>query len=246
VGASVQGPGHQRKGQPCQDAHRWQVIQRDLLVAVVADGAGSASCSDLGAALATQTAVTTAVDHLQKRRPSTEAAWHSLLQIVFTEARAAIVEYAETLELDAAEFATTLLVALATPDYLAVGQIGDGAVVARLRDGSFEAVTCPVREEFINETTFLTSPECADQAQWMLGPRRITGLALLSDGLQMLALKMPQGQPHPAFFGPLFNLCEVSEEWEHSEARLQTFLQSPPIAQRADDDVTLILAVREE
>ena len=33
----------------------------------------------------------------------------------------------------------------------------------------------------------------------------INGVALFSDGLQMLALKIPGGTPHPPFFTPLLN-----------------------------------------
>ncbi len=66
----------------------------------------------------------------------------------------------------------------------------------------------------------------------------------MSDGLQMLALKMPQGEPHPAFFAPLLQLLDASDAADGAEQQLQRFLQSPPVTQRAEDDLTLVLAVR--
>jgi hypothetical protein len=69
-------------------------------------------------------------------------------------------------------------------------------------------------------------------------------LALFSDGLQMLALKMPPGTPHPPFFAPLMRFVAQTRDRATAEEHLRGFLQSPRIAERADDDLTLVLAVR--
>src|SRR5262249_2662368 len=61
--------------------------------------------------------------------------------------------------------ATTLLVAVATPELVAAGQVGDGAVVARFGEDSFLAVTRPVGQDYVNETMFLTSPGAVERAQ---------------------------------------------------------------------------------
>lgn len=243
VGASVQGQSHRRSGQPCQDAHRWQE-SGELLIAAVADGAGSAACAEIGSALATQAAVTKAASLLQRDRPRTETGWQALLERVFDEARRSVLRNAVMMELASPEFATTLLVAIATPDQLVAGQVGDGSVVARQRDGSFVALTRPNRLEYINETSFLTSPEFRDRAQWVMHPEPVTGLVLLSDGLQMLALKMPQGEPHAAFFAPLLQALDAADAPDRAQHQLHNFLQSPPVAERAEDDLTLVLAVR--
>jgi hypothetical protein len=245
VGASVQGQSHRRAGQACQDAHRWQVVGEILIVAV-ADGAGSASCAEIGSALATHAAVDKAAELLRRERPRTAAGWQVLLERAFEEARRSVSRNALLMELGALEFATTLILAVATPDTLAVGQVGDGAVIVREGDGSFAAVTRPGTQEFINETTFLTSPEYRDRAQWVVRHEAATGLALLSDGLQMLALRMPQGIPHQAFFAPLLQALDSALGMDRAETQLQKFLQSPPVMQRADDDLTLVLAVRNE
>ena len=71
----------------------------------------------------------------------------------------------------------------------------------------------------------------------------MTGLALFSDGLQMLALKMPQGTPHPTFFSPLLGLLATTPLGQATK-HLQGFLQSPRVAEKAEDDLTLLLAIR--
>jgi hypothetical protein len=116
--------------------------------------------------------------------------------------------------------------------------------VARLTDGNFQTVTQPSIQEYLNETTFLTSADALDQAQHAIIQKRATGLALFSDGLQMLALKMPQAIPHPPFFAPLLRLVAEIRDRSLAEDQLRRFLQSPRVTQRADDDLTLVLAVR--
>ena len=55
--ASVQGTSHIKRAQPCQDACYWVILDDNVLIAAVADGAGSVSLSDVGSNLAVQTAV---------------------------------------------------------------------------------------------------------------------------------------------------------------------------------------------
>jgi hypothetical protein len=50
IGASTQGTSHIRVGSPCQDAHGHHVLE-NCVIAVVADGLGSAAKSDEGAKL---------------------------------------------------------------------------------------------------------------------------------------------------------------------------------------------------
>ncbi|MGE3807291.1 MAG: protein phosphatase 2C domain-containing protein, partial [Gemmataceae bacterium] len=142
------------------------------------------------------------------------------------------------------DFATTLLVVLVLPDVLAVAQVGDGAVVARWADGSFQAVTRPSSREYVNETTFLTSATYLDQAQVTVQCGALSGLALFTDGLQRLALKLPQAEPHAAFFAPLLDRVAEASSRERAEHKLEEFLQSPRLSERTEDDLTLVLAVR--
>ncbi|MGB3559461.1 MAG: protein phosphatase 2C domain-containing protein, partial [Geitlerinemataceae cyanobacterium] len=82
VAASVCGTSHQKRSQPCQDAHCWQITPEGVLVAAVADGAGSAAFGEVGA----QKAVRTAVDRLY------QADWHSLRETFDTQKPSEAVE----------------------------------------------------------------------------------------------------------------------------------------------------------
>jgi serine/threonine protein phosphatase PrpC len=57
VAASVGGTSHLRNNQLCQDAHHWQILPDNVLVAAVADGAGSAVSGKLGAMVAVEAAI---------------------------------------------------------------------------------------------------------------------------------------------------------------------------------------------
>jgi hypothetical protein len=74
--------------------------------------------------------------------------------------------------------------------------------------------------------------------------RPILDLALLTDGLQMLALNYSEGRVHDPFFRPMFNLLRDSETGETLEQPLIVFLDSKRVNDRTDDDKTLFLATR--
>lgn len=244
VGASVQGASHQRQGLPCQDCHRWWESGDGVLVAAVADGCGSARHALRGAELAADAAVTRASERLGEATPAAPEAWHDLLREVLQHARDTLLREADAMQVPPSDLATTLLVVAVTQYVLASGQVGDGAVVARLADGGLRLVTGPHAEEYINETQFVTSERFAECTQLAVMEERITGLALLTDGLQMLALEMPAAVPYDRFFQPLLRLtAEAPVDRPIDERRLSEFLTSPPVVERAHDDLTLVLAV---
>jgi hypothetical protein len=244
AGVSVRGVSHQRGGQPCQDAHRCQPLGEGVLVAAVADGAGSAPLAEVGAECAVNDAAAAAVEAYWAEPPHDDEGWRQLLRQAFEAAREAVAAEAEKRRRPPGDLATTLLLAVATPDLVAAGQVGDGAVVARLAGDRLVAVLRPPEQEYVNETTFLTSAAALDSARFVVLREATTGLALFSDGLQRLALRMPQGEPHGPFFAPLLQAVAEVKDRNRAEVLLGGFLQSPRVAERADDDLTLVLAVR--
>jgi hypothetical protein len=247
VGATAQGVSHRQQNIPCQDSCHWEELPGGVLIAAVADGCGSARHAALGSEWATQSALNQAAKSLAERLPASPAEWHELLRAVLQRARQILVEQATDLGVKPDQLATTLLVALLTSECLAAAQVGDGAIVVRLGDERLEAVTRPPAAEYLSETVFLTSESYLDRAQLTVQPGPITGLGMFTDGLQMLALQMPQGRPHERFFAPLFQVvAQAPPDKLVSQKQLTAFLQSPPVAARAHDDLLLLLAVPEK
>ncbi len=238
VGASVAGSSHQKLGQPCQDAAGWALGPDRSLVIAVADGAGSAKLGGEGA----QLAVSTAVNYLASRRSlgSRDSSKNDLLEAL-ERARSALAADAEKRDVEVRELATTLILLRATPDSVAALQVGDGAAVVQDRRGGVIGLTKPEIGEYINETHFITAGDAMEHAQTVFREGDPSGGAVFSDGLQMLALKMPEGTPHTPFFDPLLRFVGSASDAGAADQELRSFLGSPRVNSQTADDLTLVL-----
>jgi hypothetical protein len=74
-------------------------------------------------------------------------------------------------------------------------------------------------------------------------------VAIFTDGLQMLALNMESRTVHQPFFSDLFRYLRMANDADKVSilnGKLATYLDSPGINGRTDDDKTLFLATRLE
>lgn len=250
--AAVRGIGHVQSNQPCQDAVRYRTYRMsgtppDTLVTAVADGAGSAPCSDLGASLAATASIGCITERL---RENPNGAGEEVLERVLIEsvcvARQRLAEAAEQQGRNIHEYDTTLLLAIQAGGTLAVAQIGDGAIIAGDGDNGYRCITSPDRGEYANETNFITRRNalsvCQFQVMTDLHPQHI---AMFTDGIQKLALDYRNGEaPYAPFFRSTFDwLAQQTNELE-AYTGLRQFLRSSRIRERTYDDVTLLLARR--
>lgn len=273
VGAAVRGTGHVRSNLPCQDAVAYRTLPGDVLLCAVADGAGTAALSDQGAQRAVTEAIACLTGLVEKAPQITPRFLEEALQKTFSAARQAVLRLADPPEAgptfarvyppledslaaaaspgdagepvlpQARDFACTLTCVAALPGLLAVGQIGDGAVVAADEEGQLFMASQLQRGEYANETHFLTQPDALECAVWQILDRPVRSLAVMSDGLIRLALKMPVQEPHGPFFQPLFQFARTQVDPQAGAAQLSVFLDSPRVNERTDDDKSLILAV---
>jgi len=247
IGAAVQGLSHQKQGLPCQDALEYRCLPGGALLVALADGAGSATHSELGARAAVQAAMDWLAFSLERSQPTECCDWVDLFWETFESARAALIQLAEERDEPLCDFATTLTCLAATPEQLIVGQLGDGAVVARGADGNLDTVTTSQRGEYANETYFLTQEQALEQIAIQVINLPMRALAVMSDGLTRLALKRPTNEPHLPFFKPLFAFVEAwppSNDGTQASEALAAFLASPRVCERTDDDKALVLALR--
>jgi serine/threonine protein phosphatase PrpC len=243
LAASVCGTSHLKNQQLCQDAHHWQILPDNILVAAAADGAGSASQGKVGAMVAVETAIETIyLKEITREALADDATVQSLLTEAMLAARIAVEDEAAAAKKQPQDLATTLIVMVATPEFVAVAQIGDGLAVAKDSTGNLLALTMPDNGEYINQTKFLTSPGALEAVQMRLWRETIVNVGVLTDGLQMLALNMVVSEPHKPFFFPLFDFVANTEDKAVAKEHLVKFLRSDRITQRTDDDLTLIIA----
>ena len=239
VGSRVRGLRHERSGVDCEDACIAQV-RDDLFVAAVADGAGSAPHSATGARCASETAVAEAGERLRDVSPSAprvreafEAAFEQTLCVLETTARER--------DLCVRDLATTLVVAVATPGFVAGYQIGDGAVVVESGEEGLNALTTPDIGEYANQTYFLDR-STLERAQYAYREGPCRHVALITDGLQGVALEHPDWRPFAGFFEPILQAARVAPS--RLEDQLKQLFVSQRMRSRTDDDLTMVLATR--
>lgn len=243
IARSVQGRRHVDREVPCQDANAFKVLPEGALVAAVADGAGTASQAEVGAAQAADAAVA-ALSERSPDWPEENSGWERLLTGTLRAARAAVEEAAEEREVAVRELASTLIALVATPEVVAVGHVGDGTAVLFRNDAeqTLTALTTPQKGLYANETVFLVSPDALEQAQLRVWHGHALGVAVCTDGLEEMALDAKEGAPREAFLLPFFQYAARVEDPAEGSEKLGRFLQSPKIADRTHDDVTLMIA----
>ncbi len=248
VHASVKGTSHYASDTPCQDYSLVAPLStRDgepVLVLVAADGAGSAAQADIGARLACSAFVEVVLSYLHdggtvpSLTPADAAAW-------ITHLVNRLATYAYGAEVNLRDLSSTFLAAVLGSSAAAYFQIGDGAIVVASND-AYRPVFWPQSGDYANMTYFLTDETALETLQFELTLESPDDIALLSDGLQMLALKYSTKEAHAPFFRPLFSRLrsEAEEQSETLREGLVAWLESPAINRRTDDDKTLVLATR--
>ena len=217
------------------------------MVAAVADGAGMAALAEVGSRLAAQRAVEALVAGLPEHGDAsgfalTDDECRRLLTAAFAQARDCVKTEADLRGASPRDLATTLTVALATADFVATAQIGDGAAIVGGAEGLLIALSTPPHGEYINETTFLTSDDAVETLAPVVWRGKADHVGILSDGLQMVALRMPDATPHAPFFAPLFRFVREAADDQGACEDLVAFLRSPRVTARCDDDLTLLVA----
>lgn len=240
---SVQGASHIKSNDPCQDYSEWRETAGSVLLAAVADGAGSASESLKGATTACKAALDALEKSIQDSNDPKED-WKNKIADAFATAREAVFAEAEKLKKPPRELACTLIILAACPARAVAGQIGDGAALVAGQSGELLNLTRPAETEYLNQTTFLTGDDALESIQVNCFSGPVQSIAMFTDGLQMLALKMPDAKPHQPFFAPLLKFMAAEHDSARRVEQLQKFLVSPKLSQRADDDLTLLLATR--
>jgi len=242
---SEPGSSHTKDGRPCQDFSLATIVataEGDVLLAACADGAGSAQFSSIGAELACGQLLETISSPLQAglivSQISAEdfSAW-------FRSAHEALIAKANEIEVAPRELACTLLVAVASAGATACAQIGDGAIV--IPDNTdYSTVFWPDNGEYANTTFFLTDPAFETHLVSRV-LRGVEALAMLTDGLQRLALDFRDRRPHAPFFGPFFNALRMADSADELVLPLRGFLNSAAVNERTEDDKTLLIATRQ-
>lgn len=237
--ASKIGTSHIRSGQRLQDAYTVSSVGAVSVFAVVADGAGSAQFGAFGAWLVCRSLTVRLRDHL---RVESQLPSEANLIDWIDELRDRISLIADRRNSTPRQFASTLAALVVSPDEVMTLQVGDSAVVGR-RNDAWEVLCWPENGEYASTTYFVTDdPE--PRLKISRFQSNFNAFSLFSDGVGDLALSHLEHEAHSRFFDPMMRPIDSATgtgRLSDLSAKLSSYLDSPSVCERTDDDKTLIL-----
>lgn len=238
------GSSHEKLNKPCQDRMACLTVELETaLIAVVADGAGTAMHSHVGAEIAVTTMSSVAQLGVRAERRDYE----QILRDGAALARKRLVEAAQDQQRSPRDLACTLLAAIVTPTGGAALQIGDGVIVIGQQPLAWRWVFWPQKGEYANTTYFLSDDQALNNAEVCALPDEIHDVALMSDGMEPLAVHFASRTAHEPFFRSVFAPLHAAEAVGEASAlsqALTNMLASPAVRSRTDDDASLVIATR--
>lgn len=247
IAASVRGTSHANGDLVCQDSSLVRTVHTragPVLIACVSDGAGSASHSEIGSAWACETLADEISDYLASGRLPCEAT-RADADTWCVNVHRCLVARAEEAGVTPRQLACTLMGAAVSPIGAVYVHIGDGAIVVNAGE-EYVPIFWPQNGQYANMTYFITEAEALTHVQFAVSANPPNEVALLSDGLQALALKFDSKSAYSPFFRALFSpvRAEPAGESQRLTRALEAFLDSEKVNARTDDDKTLVLATR--
>ncbi len=245
VAGSAIGTKHISGGKPCQDYAAYQITSEgQVAIGAVADGMGSAAHAEIGSKIAVEVAISQLRlrDWLAKPITQSEAKvfFNSLLNTVVNS----LQQQAKTSNYPLKDLACTLLVFVATRNWLAAMQVGDGLIVVRAKNRpNYQLLFQPDKGEYINYTTPVTSRDAAEkmQADVWLGEHEF--ICAATDGIENISL-VKRREPFDKFFQGLESqIMRSGKTQPEKEAELNEFLNSDKINKKTDDDKTILMGI---
>ena len=248
--ASAIGLAHINQNTNCQDRFACKTVKTagegEILIAVVADGAGSTTSGQIGAEIACQIFTEQVADFLSAKDASVKSLTADFGKLWISYFQQKISEISRENKKELRDYATTFVGAVIGKMNAAFYQVGDGAIVfSNSGDAkSYRFAIAPVETEYVNVTEFVTDETAADSLRFEMINETVEDLILFSDGIYAVAVDYQTNQPHEPFLMPMIAPLRNGGALNGLNEKLENFLASPKINEKTDDDNTIILASR--
>lgn len=273
IGASVQGKGHVQADLPCQDSCKYTYLGNGWGIAVVSDGAGSASKSQVGSKIVVEratghfTEVIKELEWMERNMLPTNEDWAQIAYSVLRRVHDDMAYFAREKHVELKELGATAIVMIHSPLGLLVTHVGDGRAGYRNYDGEWLPIIVPHKGEEANQTIFITS-KFWDRPSFRLSGRlipesivireKVTGFALMSDGCENTSWLVSRldkesgrvydpNRPFPRFFdsvtGTLLRYHNENVDGDERAEAWRSFLDTGKAFSNETDDKTLILGI---
>lgn len=175
----ARGHSHIRDGTSVQDRTKY-LSRGGIQVLCLADGAGSASRSEIGAQAVVDEGCAALVEQFAEFSASHDGVKVKveLLDRLLSKLSGVADRHGHEIR----DLASTFLCVAVSGDKFLGAHIGDG-VVGYQKDGELRVISAPDNNEFVNQTTFVTSGRAAESMRLFRGSLAgVTGFILMSDG----------------------------------------------------------------
>jgi hypothetical protein len=181
VASAAAGRSNSEKGEDGQDVARVARSRKGVWAMALADGAGSAPHSEIGAKRAVEKTLTLLCSEFAKIIELTPPICAKrIVDGVLRSLRLAARKNGWKME----DLATTLLFVATDRERFICGQVGDGRI-AQFGANFAETVFAPSKGEFFNETVFITSSNAVEMMRIAQGrTAELRGFAIMSDGAE--------------------------------------------------------------
>jgi hypothetical protein len=248
--ASAIGLAHINQNTNCQDRFACRTLATktdgEVLIAIVADGAGSAEKGFRGAEVACELFTDEIVDFLSSKNASV-----SSLNIDFGKRwieyfQRKMTEIAQKDKKTLRDYATTLVGAVIGESCAIFYQVGDGGIVfsASGEAKSYRFGVAPAESLYVNMTDFLTDETAFEKLRFEAIEGAVEDVILFSDGIFPVAVDYQTNEPHEPFLMPMIAPLRNGKGADGLNEKLENFLGSPKLNEKTDDDKTIILASR--
>src|SRR5665213_1270791 len=244
------GASHVQRGLPCQDASASIPLGQGAILLVVADGAGSAPRSDIGARRAVELVCERAAHWwtgMELSADGLRAYVHALLGDVANAFRQSIGTDPRMLDGSPGDYATTLATTVVAWPWIAYGGIGDAFLVGCDPDERLHLLVPPSQEgEFRNQTQFLDPG--ASVACRIVFDEMLSGVVLSTDGLEKFieerVMTEQDGSRQPVMWSPsrtFAGLLSAARNGSHPEELAAAF-SGDEFQKRKGDDIGVSVA----
>lgn len=181
IQCAVQGRGHIKSDIPCQDK-TYIKNENDIQIIALADGAGSAKLSHIGAEYVTRQICENLSCEFDMYFQEDDGA--AIKRKIINDLTNGLKSIARENECEVKDLASTLLVVAIKDGRYIIIHIGDG-VIGYLKNDQLNIASHPENGEFVNTTVFVTSKDVLATMKILKGTLGdIVGFALMSDGTE--------------------------------------------------------------
>lgn len=235
--AEIQGSGHKKNGIPCQDK-TYCLEQNKVRIIALADGAGSAKLSHLGAENVVRCAARLFANEFDSLYGADDA---GVKREVASALKSSLCTLASKTDCQIRDLSSTLLVVAVKKNRFIALHIGDGVIGCLLRN-KLVTLSEPDNGEFAHLTWFTTTSNLEEVIRVYRGDvSSISGFILMSDGVEPSLYDGKNSQLADAVINLFY--CNAKYPKGEMTSMLEQSLQDV-ITKRTNDDCSVALLSR--